>query len=394
MPHHLVMPPAPHATDSAAWEWVHGDAPQTSQRTPGVPPATAGQTSVVLIVPASALSWHRVTLPPGLLGRDGQARQALRLRAVLESLLEDQLLDDPAQLHFALQARSADAGPWWVAVCQRAWLQGAVDAVRQAGHGLDGIVPEWAPGDSATPETLWMTGEPEDAVWTWFDADGVHQRHRGNPPPAPISNAFAEPACAELAEQLLHREVVVQHRADRLRAAASAPWSLAQGEFTSRSHWTARATDTAKALWQAPAWRPARWALALLAVVQLVGLNAQAWQARQALKEQRSALHDILLRTFPATTVVVDAPLQMQRAVDALGQTGGQTQARDLERLLESFGALAPANSEPQAIEFIAGELRITPPRGQDTPPDTLRDSLQSRGYRLRTEGTVWVLSP
>ena len=52
---------------------------------------------IVAVVPARALSWQQVTLP------QGATAQASRLRAVLEGLLEEHLLDDPAQLHFALQ---------------------------------------------------------------------------------------------------------------------------------------------------------------------------------------------------------------------------------------------------------------------------------------------------
>ena len=59
-------------------------------------PARAGS-EVVAIVPATMLSWHRVELPKGTTARSP------RLRAVLEGVLEDRLLDEPETLHFALQ---------------------------------------------------------------------------------------------------------------------------------------------------------------------------------------------------------------------------------------------------------------------------------------------------
>jgi general secretion pathway protein L len=46
---------------------------------------------LVVMVPALALSWHRVELPPGL------HKQKARLQAALHGLLEERLLDDPAQ---------------------------------------------------------------------------------------------------------------------------------------------------------------------------------------------------------------------------------------------------------------------------------------------------------
>ena len=66
-------------------------------------PAGAGA-EVVAVVPVERLSWHRVDLPKG------SSTGSPRLRAVLEGLLEDRLLDEPETLHFALQPQPrADA---------------------------------------------------------------------------------------------------------------------------------------------------------------------------------------------------------------------------------------------------------------------------------------------
>ena len=54
-------------------------------------PVSGGE--IVAIIPWQRLSWHAVTLPP---------QTGNRLMAVLHGLLEDQLLDDPAQLHLAV----------------------------------------------------------------------------------------------------------------------------------------------------------------------------------------------------------------------------------------------------------------------------------------------------
>ena len=59
----------------------------------------------VAVVPAQALSWQRVTLPQGV------GAQSPRLRAVLEGLLEERVLDDPAQLHFALPPQVPAGSP-------------------------------------------------------------------------------------------------------------------------------------------------------------------------------------------------------------------------------------------------------------------------------------------
>ena len=81
-----------------------------------LPAAARAGAEVVALVPATMLSWHRVELPKGTSARSP------RLRAVLEGLLEDRLLDEPEGLHFAIQPNARGAGPLWVATCDRAWL--------------------------------------------------------------------------------------------------------------------------------------------------------------------------------------------------------------------------------------------------------------------------------
>ena len=82
-----------------------------------LPEPTRPGGEVVAVVPARALSWQRVQLPPGLALGAGQ--QTPRLRSVLEGLLEDRLLDDASQLHFAIQPDANPGEPVWVAVCDR-----------------------------------------------------------------------------------------------------------------------------------------------------------------------------------------------------------------------------------------------------------------------------------
>lgn len=401
---HLVMPPAPHALDGALWQCVRSEAPHLTQSSTGVP-AAGDRTPTIVVLPAGALSWHQVSLPPGLLAPNGRPRNPAKLRAVIEGLLEDQLLDDPAQLHFALQGNARAAGaPMWVAACHRSWLKDVLQTLKEAGHEVRRIVPEWAPAmDEDPPSALWLTGEADAAQLVWTDRSGVHRRtlpagHKhatAAPTGWPMDRVvMAEPGCAALAEPWLHREATVQHRAQRLQQCMDTRWDLAQAEFAGRNAWLRRAADAALTLWQAPAWRPARWAFAVLCGIQLLGLNAQAWQARQAVAAQRSAIQGVLLSTFPNTQVVVNAPLQMQRAVDALGQASGQVQAHDLERLLSLVGTLVPPGQLPPNLEFAAGELRMSPWSADAISTQRLRDGVQAHAYRSRLDGTTLVISP
>ena len=242
----------------------------------------------------------------------------------------------------------------------------------------------------------------------WVDTQGVHRRplppeHTGATPlPTswPVQTVLAEPALASLAEALHRGEVRVLPRDERLQRCAHSAWDLAQGDMAPSAPWVRRLQQGAVALWQAPQWRPARWALVALLLAQLVGLNAAAWQARSQLAQQRRAMQSTLLAAFPNTPVVVDAPRQMAQAVARLRQASGQASARDLESMLsalgglEGFEALAPVNPAPAAIDFVAGELRI---RGITVPPaqfGSLQGQLQPLGYSARLDGDTLHLSP
>lgn len=342
-------------------------------------PGRAGE--IVAVVPARALAWQRVTLPPGALA------QAARVRAVLEGLLEEHLLDDPATLHFAL-APAAQAGtPVWVAVCDRAWLHGALQALEAAGRPADRVVPEFAPGPSASGQTeITVLGTPEDAQLV-LTAQGEQQAVAVLPlagapallaPPAEDAPPVrAEPAVVALAERLLApRRVAMQPAADRLLAAARGPWELAQFDLASsgRKRALRKAAGATNAFLRAPQWRAARWGLAAALLVQLIGLNLWAWQDRQAVAAKQAAARGLLTTTFPQVQVVVDAPVQMERELARLRQQAGGMSPHDLEPLMAAAGAALPPGATPAGLQYAGGELRL---RGLQLADAELADARQ-----------------
>lgn len=362
----------------------------------------------VAVVPARALSWHRVQLPAGTLKRGPFAeRSSPRLRAVLEGLLEDQLLDEPAQLHFALQPQAQDDTPVWVAVCHKQWLQDALNALQQTGQTPQRLVPEWVPEDNANPPR-WVTGDADSAQLVWADAQGVHvwplSDHRAEVDASQSTlqqrvpadaELWAEPAVAQMAERIFHRSATVLPPTQRLRDAAQTDWDLAQFDFARRSPWLARLSVALDAVWHAPQWRPARWATIGLVGVQVLGLNAFAWHARNQLQQQRSAIVATLTSTFPEVTVVVDAPLQMERALGALRQTSGGVSGKDMESMLSVLGASGVATlvpSAPTAIDFVAGEMRMTGGNYSPESSAALNTALQPYGLTSLHEGDALVL--
>ena len=355
----------------------------------------------VAVVPAQALSWQRVTLPQGV------GAQSPRLRAVLEGLLEERLLDEPAALHFALAPQAPAASPVWIAVCDRTWLRAALQALEAAGRPAARVVPEFAPRTTASgqPE-LFAQGTPEDAHWvvTGYGTEGgvVVLPLSGAAlalvnPQASDDNAapvFAEPAVAALAEKTVGRPVQLATHSSRALLAARGEWDLAQFDLASsgRTRALRKAGSLASALLHAPQWRAARWGVAVLLLAHLLGLNLWAWQERQSLAAKQASVRNALTQTFPQVKVIVDAPVQMERELALLRQSAGALSAQDLEPLLAISARALPATWQASAIDYSAGQLRL---RGSALSADEqahASDTARASGYQLHTEGdTVLV---
>jgi general secretion pathway protein L len=143
-------------------------------------------------------------------------------------------------------------------------------------------------------------------------------------------------------------------------AAARVPWDLAQ--FDMAQSGGDRVARRMAAGWrqfaQAPAWRPTRWALGLLVVANLVGLNAWAWRQDRLVDTRRAQVRGVLTQSFPKVRTVVDAPVQMARELALLRQASGGASNGDMEVLMGALGAALPAGVHPSGLEFKDGELR------------------------------------
>jgi general secretion pathway protein L len=368
------------------------------------PDLTNGE--IVAIVPATLLSWHRLDLPKGTLERGFfQDGSPSRLRSVIDGLIEDRLLDDTEQLHFAIQPNAQAGTPTWVAACNRAWLNAWLSALDQAGKAVARIVPEVEPAATGAEaaNTLHITGTPDSAHLLWSTAAGVNVlllsgtsvalvsgRTESSTPP----DVVAEPAVAALAEQYFTGRVVLQTGPQRALVSAGSAWDLAQFELlrSRRARTQKRLSNWGASLLRAPQWKPARWAAAALVVVNLAGLQAWAWKEQSALSAKRNAIRDVLISTFPDVRVVVDAPLQMERSLATLQRQNGSTSSVDMEEMLGRFQAVAPEITAPTAIEFIAGELRLKLPATDGIDIAGVSARMQPYGYLVHMQGDSLVL--
>lgn len=391
----VVLPPHPVSTATEFAYAVTNDSVTVSRsgasQAAVLPAPNRAGSEVVAVVPASVLSWHRVELPKGTTARSP------RLRAVLEGLLEDRLLDEPETLHFAVQPHAHAGSPVWVATCNRDWLRGALQALEQSGHAVARIVPEFEPQD---PPALYALGDPDDPSVVAVTAEGVTVLPLTPAavallPSLPEDTAcIAEPAVAVLAEHVLQHRPLLQQSAERWLRAAQSEWNLAQFELSS----SGLALKRLGAMWgdvvSSPQWRPARWGAIALVALNLVGLNAWAWRERSALDTKHEAMRRALTETFPNVKVVVDAPVQMEREVAALRQATGVASGRDLEAMLGALALALPPQRVATGVDYAGGELRV---RGLGLSADESRSvasTLRTYGYNATASADALVVTP
>jgi general secretion pathway protein L len=139
-------------------------------------------------------------------------------------------------------------------------------------------------------------------------------------------------------------------------------WNLRQFDLLPRHRGTLALRD----LWRrffSPAWRPVRWGLSALLALQLIGINAWAWQQERGLTERRKAMNTLLQGTHPQVRAVLDAPLQMQRETEALRSAAGKPGDNDLEPLMAAAAAAWPDGQAPvQSLRFEPGKLVLVAP--------------------------------
>lgn len=379
---------------------------------------------VVLVLPVRAVSWHRLAVPKVA---------ASKLRAVLDGLLEERVLNDTAELHFALEPGGRAGQTVWVAACQKAWLQSWLQALEASGRPVSRIVPALWPtseGGGDRGETVHWAHDEGDRVWlatanplgvrciplresgsstfgdstfgdSAFGGPGQTATHatdnlQSASDPA-TTHWFADPSITALAEQVCNQRFDLMPPSAWLLRCAQSDWNLAQFDLSlssgaRRGH---RLRQTLRQWRSAPAWRPARWGLVALVAAQLLGLNAAAWYERSSLDTKRQAVRQTLQQTFPKVTLVMDAPLQMQRELGLLQQASGSLSASDLETMLAALAQVAPGEpASPASIDYSASEGRF----GQWTAPEeqlrSLQQALEASGWQARFDGNVLSLRP
>lgn len=346
--------------------------------------------TVVAVVPPTEIGWHRITLPRA---------PASRLRAALAGMLEEQLLDDEENVHLALAPMARAGQPTWVAAVHRPWLSAQIAALEQAGLVVDRVVPAmWPevaarghffaadhdPAAGADPAEPWLALADEQGVSVLRLGGGLARRWLAGLTERAVAWT-SEPAAAAAAERWLGAAVPAPSEADTLLAAARSPWNLRQ--FTLMSHHRGlRALRELGKRFMSPGWRPVRWGLASLLLLQVVGLNLWAWQQQRTVASHERAMTTLLRSSHPQVRAVLDAPLQMQRETELLRAAAGRVGDADLEPLLALAAQAWPPGQPPlQTLRYETGKLTLAAPGWPPQQLEQFRSRITAAGGQLES---------
>lgn len=298
------------------------------------------------------------------------ARQR-RISSALRFLIEDSVIPDPEKLHVAT-GPATDDGLLSVAVVDRDWLAQALAML-----GEHGLRPR-----SAWPESLLPELAPRSWTVVCDGGSGFVRTGALSGFPLDASNEGEAPVALRLALDQARAAPASPDRIVARPAAGTAPppaalWSAKLGvpvEIGPDWHWTSSRNAPALDLLQgefAPRVTERNWTrklgrsaiLAAALVLVCVCGTALEWAINA---RERSALagqmRDIYRRSFGEGAVVVDAPLQMTRALEQLRRQSGEPAAGDFVPLFAMVAdrLLDPARHRIDSIGYVDGVLTLS----------------------------------
>jgi general secretion pathway protein L len=346
---------------------------------------------LVLVLAEADVSWHRVNIPKA---------PAARLRAALLGVMEESLLDDDEALHFALAPGAVGGQPGWVAVTHRPWLTAALAAIEASGLSVERVVARSVPAEAPRGHFYTLGADGHAVPWLSLAlADGAFcVRLSGALARALQANAgatvrwSATPAAAAEAERWLGAAVPLMTDAERALEASQGALNMRQFDLAARHRGTRALRELGKRFLSTE-WRPVRAGLLALVAVHLVGLNAYAWQQRQAVASKRLAMNELLRAAHPGVRAVLDAPVQMQRETERLRAAAGKPGDNDLEPLMAAAAAAWPDGTGPvQSLRFEPGRLILQAPGFGEAQVMQLRERLRAVGFAADlAEGRITV---
>ena len=118
-----------------------------------------------------------------------------------------------------------------------------------------------------------------------------------------------------------------------------------------------------------------------LVVVQMIGLNAWAWNQRSQIRSKRAAMISVLREAHPQVQAVIDAPTQMRRETELLRTSAGRAGDSDLEVLMQAAASAWPEQRPVQNLRFENGALTLAAAGWNDPEITQFRETLRPSGW-------------
>ena len=360
----IYLPEAGIANDSdAALRYVMRANTGELQRSGTAPVAELPHADRVdIIVPASLVLFTEVKLPPV---------RGQKLRQLLPYAVEEKILSDPDQVQVAAGARD-ELGMTRVAVVDRAWLDASCDRLRQLG-----MRPENGYAETCLPEL-----EPNAWTLIWDGHAGFVRTAVGaglaldsmgdGAAPFALRRAVDEARTnARLPEKIILRATdAAASVADLQLWTTQLGVSVVPGQDW---HWAPRFLNTANAinLLQGdyapssslrellPQLRPILLLAGLIIGAQVLATGVDWWRLNHERKTLTTEMNKTFKSAFPEATVVVDAPLQMQRNLAELRRASGQSQPNDFLPLLAKLMPSINTATGIEAMSYDQGTLKV-----------------------------------
>ena len=360
----------------------HGEVTELNQ-IPGV----GAMTRVLVWTPPSDSLLTRVTLP---------TRSRAKIQQALPFALEDQLIGEPEQLHFAY--RILEGNNLAVAVTARERMQAWISSLTDAGLRPTGFCPAILalPLDAGS----WSIVFHENDIWVRTGmASGFVCAASANVPPAMLELALREAQekqDAPIGLTLIHPPAGFDQAA--WTAQLKLPLNIQKQDFWAGYHEALPALNLLQGSFapshqmqeMLPGLRPAAIMLAIWLVGSL-GFNLwEWWQLKSTHENLRQEMASVIRQASPNAQVVIgQEPLQMQQLLTSLQGKSGKSGRADALSLL---GNLAPVmQAHPQVklrgIQYDEARLTVDLSLPDFQVMETLKNAFIARGMQVETVG-------
>jgi general secretion pathway protein L len=359
----------------------HGEVTELNQ-IPGV----GAMTRVLVWTPPSDSLLTRVTLP---------TRSRAKIQQALPFALEDQLIGEPEQLHFAY--RKLEDNSLAVAATSRERMQAWLSQLTAAGLRPMGFCPAILalPLDAGS----WSIAFRENDIWVRTGmASGFVCATSASVPPAMLELALREAQekqNAPVGLTVIHPPAGFDQ--GTWTTQLKLPLNIQKQDFWAGYHESLPALNLLQGGFapshqmqeMLPGLRPAAIMLAIWLVGSL-GFNLwEWWQLKSAHEDLKQEMTKVFRQAFPDAQVVVNPALQMQRLLsDLQGKSGKSGQADALPLL----GNLAPVmQAHPQVklrgIQYDESRLTVDLSLPDFQVMEALKNALIARGMQVEVIG-------